>query len=227
MARRKVDVRREEILDATVEQVERRGLAATRVSDVAAALGCSTALLFYHFGTKTGLLAAAFEHAVSQDLGRLDAAVARSGDPLTRLTRVVRLYGPTGAAAGWKLWIDAWAYAQREPAIRTALRRLDARWCAVLQQVVEEGVADGTFRSADPAASVARISALLDGLSVASLVYGKVSRKQLTSEITEALAKELDVDAALISRPGRRQSRHVTPASADRRPDPSAPADPS
>ncbi len=198
MARRKVDVRREEILDATVAQVEQHGLAATRVSDVAAALGCSTALVFYHFGTKDELLVAAFEHAVSQDLGRLDAALAEGGDPVVRLGRVVRLYGPTGPAAGWKLWIDAWAYGQRDRAIRTALRRLDARWGAVLLRVVEDGVAEGSFRSADPAASVARISALLDGLSVASLVYGSVSRRQLKTWIAEALAKELDIDVAEI-----------------------------
>ncbi len=199
MARRKVDVRREEILDATVAQVEQHGLAATRVSDVAAVLGCSTALVFYHFGTKDELLVAAFEHAVSQDLGRLDAALAKGGDPVVRLGRVVRLYGPTGPAAGWKLWIDAWAYGQREPAIRAALKRLDARWGAVLLRVVEDGVAEGSFRSADPAASVARISALLDGLSVASLVYGSVSRRQLKAWIAEALAKELDIDVTEIN----------------------------
>ena len=109
MARRKVDVRREEILDATVEQVERLGLAATRVADVANALDCSTALVFYHFGTKDELVVAAFEHAVNKDLARLDAAVARGGTALDRLRAVVRLYGPTGAATGWTRWIDAWA----------------------------------------------------------------------------------------------------------------------
>lgn len=199
MARRKVEVRREEILDATVEQVERLGLAATRVADVAAAMGVSTALVFYHFGTKDDLLVAAFEHAVSRDLARLDAAVAQGGTTIDRLRAVVRLYGPTGTAAGWKLWIDAWAYAQREPAIRTALRRLDRRWGAVLLGVVRAGVEDGTFRTADAEASVARISALLDGLSVAALVYGSVSRKQLKAWIADALAKELDVDVAAVT----------------------------
>ena len=198
MARRKVDVRREEILDATVEQVERLGLAATRVADVANALDRSTALVFYHFGTKDELVVAAFEHAVNKDLARLDAAVARGGTALDRLRAVVRLYGPTGAATGWKLWIDAWACAQREPEIRTALRRLDKRWESVLLGVVRAGVEDGTFRTADPKASVARISALLDGLSVAALVYGSVTRKQLKAWIADALAKELDVDVEAV-----------------------------
>ncbi|MGZ4535597.1 MAG: TetR/AcrR family transcriptional regulator [Nocardioidaceae bacterium] len=198
MARRSVEVRREQILAATVAQIERAGLAQTRVADVASALDVSTALVFYHFGTKDALLAAAFEHAVEHDLERLDKALVGSTDPVDRLRRIVRLYGPTGTAVGWKLWIDAWALAQREPAIRPALRALDRRWASQLLSVVTAGVAAGAFDTSDPAASVARISALLDGLSVAALVYGTVSRRQLRAWIAEAVAAELGVDVALL-----------------------------
>lgn len=189
--RRSVDDRREEILDATLAQVDRLGLAATRVADVAHALGVSSSLVFYHFGTKDGLVAEAFAHAVQRDLDRLEAAVARGTDPVDRLRRVLRMYGPTGDAPGWRLWIDAWALAQREPVIRRVLRRLDDRWDAALRAVVEEGAAEGVFRCEDPRATVARTSALLDGLSVANLVYRNVSRADLRRWVGEALAVEL------------------------------------
>ena len=117
--RRSVEVRREEILTATTDLLDRIGLAAIRVADVAEALGVSPALVFYHFGTKDALVAEAFAHAVDRDLRRLDQATAQGTDPLDRLRRVLRLYGPTGAATGWRLWIDAWALAQREPTIRS------------------------------------------------------------------------------------------------------------
>lgn len=192
--RRSVDVRREEILTATLEQVDRLGLGATRVSDVAQALGVSSALVFYHFGTKDALLADAFAHAVQRDLDRLDAALHRGTDPVDRLRRVLRSYGPTGEAAGWRLWIDAWALAQREPVIRRVLRRLDDRWDAVLREVVEEGVAAGTFECEDVGATVARVSALLDGLSVANLVYRKVGRAELRRWVAHELAAELGLE---------------------------------
>lgn len=195
--RRTVAVRREEILTATTELLDRVGLAAIRVADVAEVLGVSPALVFYHFGTKDALVADAFAHAVDRDLRRLDLAAASGSDPTDRLRRVLRLYGPTGTAAGWRLWIDAWALAQREPVIRRVLRRLDQRWCAVLQEVVEDGVAEGTFTCADPAAAVARMSALLDGLSVATLVYRTVSRDQLREWVARAVAAELGIDAAV------------------------------
>jgi AcrR family transcriptional regulator len=196
--RRNVEVRREELLVATLEQVDRLGLAATRVSDVAHALDVSPSLVFYHFGTKDALLVEAFSFAVQRDLDRLDAAVARGGDPVDRLRRALRGYGPTGDAPGWRLWIDAWAVALREPTIRKALRRLDRQWGVVLLAVIEGGVEEGAFRCADPVATVARVSALLDGLSVANLVYRSVSRADLRRWIGDAVADELGLERGLL-----------------------------
>lgn len=196
-ARRSVDVRRDEILTATVDLVDRLGLAAVRVGDVADELGVSTSLVFYHFGTKDDLVAEAFAHAVERDLGRIDKAVA-SPDPVERLRRLLRLYGPTGRAVGWRVWIDAWALAQREPHIRTVLRRLDLRWEDALLGVVEDGVAAGSFTCADPAGAVRRVSALLDGLSVATLVYRTVTRAQLRDWVAGHVAHELGVDVSTL-----------------------------
>lgn len=196
--RRRGDLRREEILDATLALVDRDGLAATRVGDVAKALGVSSGLVFYHFQTKDALVAEAFAHAVEKDLVRLKDAVEGVSEPLDQLRRVLRLYGPTGKASGWRLWIDAWALAQREPVIRTTLRRLDRRWTEALRHVVDGGVAKGTFTCADPSASVARVSALLDGLSVAVLVYRTVTRTELRRWVAGAVAAELGIDAEVL-----------------------------
>lgn len=195
MSRRSVDVRRDQILAATVDQAGRLGMGQLRVQDVAKALGVSTALVFYHFDTKDKLLAAALEYAVDRDLARLERAIARGSGPLDRLRRVIASYGPTGTAPGWTLWIDAWATALRHPPIRSALRHLDARWRAALQDAVVDGVAAGDFHCPDPPATVARIGGLLDGLSVAALVYRSVTRDQLRTWIREAVAAELDIPA--------------------------------
>jgi len=198
-SRRTAELRREEILTTTLDVVERGGLAATRVSDVAAALGVSPALVFYHFRTKDDLVAAAFAHAAERDVAALEEIAASADAPLDRLRRMLRLYGPTGSATGWQLWIDAWALAQREQEIQAVMRRMDQRWCAVLRDVVESGVASADFHCPDPAAAVTRISALLDGLSVATLVYRSVTRAQLRRWVAEAVARELDLDPELLS----------------------------
>ena len=199
MVRRRVEVRRDEILAATIGQVEVRGLAQTRVSDVANALDISPGLVFYHFDTKDALLVAAFEHAAALDLARLDRAVRRGVDATDRLRRLLAVYGPTGSASGWRIWIDAWALALHERDIRATLRRLDDRWRSALHEVVVGGVAEGSFRCPDPHAAVSRISALLDGLSVATLAYRNVTRTQLRTWVREAAAREVAVDPELLT----------------------------
>jgi AcrR family transcriptional regulator len=198
MARRKVEVRREEILATTVAQVSRLGFASTRVSDVAAALGISPGLVFYHFVSKDRLLAAALEHAVQSDLARLEVALARGKDPFDRLVQLLRLYAPEGKAPGWTLWIEAWASALREPALRRTMRRLDVRWRDALQDVITDGVAQGAFRCADPHASAQRLTALMDGLSVQVTVGRTVSRRQMSAWVRDAAAAELGADRRLL-----------------------------
>ena len=83
MARKKAAVRREEILAATVEEIESSGLRALRVSDVAARLGLSASLVIYHFETKEALVNEAFDFAGRQDIEHareLAAGTAVSGD---------------------------------------------------------------------------------------------------------------------------------------------------
>ncbi|MGA4838509.1 TetR/AcrR family transcriptional regulator [Streptomyces sp. G45] len=189
--------RRAELLAATVEQIEARGVAAVRIADVAAALGVSNALVLYHFSTKDELVAAAFAHAAESDLARLDGLLARRTSALRRLRAAVRWYAPTGQAKGWRLWIEGWAAAVREPALRSVTRDLDQRWKAALAEVIAEGVAAGEFRCADPMGAALRLTALLDGLAVQMTAYpGALSRARARAWTDEALARELGLPVA-------------------------------
>jgi len=186
--------RREELLRAAVEQIEARGVAAVRIADVASALGVSNALVLYHFSTKEKLVAAAFAYAAEDDLARLRALLGRRTSALRRLRAAVRWYAPTGQAKGWRLWIEGWAVAPREPALREVTRDLDRRWKAALTEVIVEGVAAGEFHCPDPAGTALRLTALLDGLAVQLTAYGgTVSRARARQWVDEALARELEL----------------------------------
>lgn len=210
MGRRKVEVRREEILIATIAEIEKSGMTALRVSDIAGGLGVSSGLAFYHFETKDALLVEALEYAVVRDAELLDRALANEGEPLERLRRVLTSYGPIGAAHGWTLWIEAWSTALREPSIQASLRKLDKRWRDALEHVINEGVATGAFTCSDPLGTVARIGALLDGLSVAALVYKSVNRSQLQAWVRDAAADELGIGRSQLSPLDGRANGRVT-----------------
>jgi AcrR family transcriptional regulator len=201
VSRRKGEVRRDEILRATTRELERRGFAHTRVADIASELGVSTALVFYHFETKEALFAAAFADAAERDVRRLDEAVASTGPITDRLRDILRLYGPVGSASGWPLWIDAWAAALREPALRRVSRRLDVHWKNAVAAVVVEGVASGELTCPDPHGAAWRITAMLDGLAVQVTVHkGVVSRRELNTWVAQLTERELGLpDGALAS----------------------------
>ena len=59
---------------------------------------------------------------------------------------------------------------------------------------IRDGVAAGDFECADPTATLARVGALYDGLSVAVLVYENVTRAELRTWMRDALAAELGID---------------------------------
>ncbi|WP_406443584.1 TetR/AcrR family transcriptional regulator [Streptomyces sp. NBC_00631] len=194
MARVRLSVaeRREELLRAAIEQIEARGVAAVRIADVASALGVSNALVLYHFSTKEKLVAAAFTYAAEGDLAHLRKLLGRRTSALRRLRAAVRWYAPTGQAKGWRLWIEGWAVALRDPALRDVTKGLDQQWKAAITEVVAEGVAAGEFRCPDPAAAALRLTALLDGLAVQLTSYpGAVPRARAQEWVDEALAREL------------------------------------
>ncbi|MFJ6080723.1 TetR/AcrR family transcriptional regulator [Streptomyces sp. NPDC092369] len=194
MARVRLSVaeRREELLRAAIEQIEVRGVAAVRIADVASALGVSNALVLYHFSTKEKLVAAAFTYAAEDDLAHLRKLLGRRTTALRRLRSAVRWYAPTGPAKGWRLWIEGWAAALREPALREVTGDLDRQWKAALAEVIAEGVAAGEFQCPDPHGTALRLTALLDGLAVQLTSYpGAVPRARAQEWVDEAVAREL------------------------------------
>ncbi|KOG24987.1 TetR family transcriptional regulator [Streptomyces viridochromogenes] len=196
--------RREELLRAAVEQIEARGVAAVRIADVASALGVSNALVLYHFATKEKLVAAAFTHAAEGDLARLRRILGRRTTALRRLRAAVRWYAPTGQAKGWRLWIEGWAGALREPALQDVTRDLDRQWKGAIAEVIAEGVAAGEFACPDPTGTALRLTALLDGLAVQLTSYrGAVSRARAQEWVDEALARELELEREALTASAR------------------------
>jgi AcrR family transcriptional regulator len=193
-----VEQRRNEILEAARVVVLERGLANTRVADVADALGVSTGLIHYHFASKDDLLAATLRHAADADIYRLEKSVASSVDPVERLDRTLREYLPSPRGdQTWLLWIDTWSAGLRNPVLRDISEELDEAWVRVLEGVIVSGVDAGRFTCADPRASAWRISSMLDGLGLQVVLHRRtMSRSQMLEHARIAAAFELGLRRA-------------------------------
>ncbi|MET9241854.1 TetR family transcriptional regulator C-terminal domain-containing protein [Nonomuraea sp. NPDC003709] len=189
-------LRREDLLKTACEVIAERGFGHTRTIDIARAAGVSQALLFYHFETKDRLFAQAFTYAARQHLHSLEHIEESTGTPLERLRTLLRLSSPAIPTEGWRLWIDAWSEAMRNPELEEISRRLDSRGRLVMRAIIEAGVSCGEFKCDDPDASTWRILALVDGLAIQTHAHPKVlTRRKVNTLIRTAAAAELGLSA--------------------------------
>jgi AcrR family transcriptional regulator len=196
-------IRRPQILAAAAEVIAERGVAATRIADVAERSGVSPPAVLYWFDSKEQLLAEALtadDDRFYEELGeRLDEAD-------TPAERMVTLIETAAGDGDFALWMELWTWALRDADLRAARERFDSRWRAAIEAVVADGVAAGEFGPAvDPAQAALAIAALIDGLTVqAALGDPEVSVARVTE--TVLASSERLLDAELPTKAGGRAS---------------------
>ena len=118
--------------------------------------------------------------------------MAAAPSPTEALRSFFGTYTPADKDWAFQLWLDAWAEAARRPAVQATSRRLNLAWQGLLEATIGAGVADGSFRCADPRGAAWRILSLLDGLALQVVAHGTtVTRADVvawTTSLAEARA---------------------------------------
>ncbi|MEU5864118.1 TetR family transcriptional regulator C-terminal domain-containing protein [Nonomuraea sp. NPDC047529] len=189
------DQRRAELLEATRKVVLERGLAHTRIADIAKSINVSGGLIHYHFATKDELITAMLRATLDIESARLKELADGPGTAVERLDRVLRYYIPESRSdQSWLLWIDAWNTALREPAVNAIMLELETAWLDALAQVLSAGTDAGEFACADPAGAAERIDAMLDGLIIRYTLHPNVlDRARLLAHARTAAAREAGI----------------------------------
>lgn len=171
------DERREQILRAGLELFARRGLAATKIGDIAKAAGVSHGLLYHYFESKEAiyveLVKSAWEDAVETAL-QVDALPVEPLEKLRVFTETVlgSIAGHDDAAYYHILMMQAVLSDVNPPAANPYLPHL-AEPAQVLARIVTEGQAKGQIREGDVADYLNLLWAALSGLAVHRLApYG-------------------------------------------------------
>ena len=157
-------IRRPQLLAAAAEVIAERGFSSTRIADVAERAGTSAAGVLYWFESRDELLAEALTFAEETFAERLRAKLAHLACPSQRLFALIE--NSVADDDDWKLWIELWTRALRDPNLADARQRLDDRWRAQIAEVVAEGQRAGDFSGPDPERAALELSALMDGLAV-------------------------------------------------------------
>jgi AcrR family transcriptional regulator len=180
--------REELIVAAAGRAIAERGLAQVRVADIAALAGISPGHVTYYFPSKTELLMRAITAGEEALAARVRAELGGIADPWRRLDRLIELSASAGVRdPGWVLWFQVWLESALHEEVARCHDELDARWRAMLLEVLRHGVSQGAFAVADPEAAAMLISAMIDGLSIqVTLGSAALTRAQMLDALRTA-----------------------------------------
>ncbi len=149
--------REKEILDATRALFDERGVRDAQIEDIARAVGINRAIIYRHFSGKEELFALTLVGYLDELDARLSAADDPEADPPTRLRLITEAFLDFGIE--FPAFVDCAQTLMRRPGPELleevsegAVYRLGrgiATCLARVAQVLEAGIADGSFRDQD------------------------------------------------------------------------------
>lgn len=182
-----------QILEAAVRVIAQDGVRGLRIDKLATEAGVSTALIYYHFKDRSGVLHAALGHVNHRAESYTDTAWTAAADPRDRVEAALlaELQDRDDVRETSIAWGELRASAVFNIDLRAPLSATTAAWNTDTADLIRAAQDDGTVSDAvDAAAAAERLTALIEGLSErwhsGSLTLDR-ARELLTGAITAEL----------------------------------------
>lgn len=187
------EVRRQQLIEATIAVLARKGFAMLTVADVAQAAGLSTGIVIFHFDSKDELLASVLRYLAEEYYDNWKQALATAGDdPAGRLSALLladfnsEIYN-TGRLSAW---VAFWGEAQGRPTYNQIYGAFERERQQVCRSCCEELIRrDGS--SLDPGLTMKALEALGDGLWLAAAAGSSLVGLDAVSEARRIMRSAL------------------------------------
>jgi AcrR family transcriptional regulator len=182
------DIRRVELISATLRIMSEQGFDRATVRDIARAAGASVGSVNYYFKSKDDLLHAAVAETDARFRSHVRAAVAETSGYAEKLGRVVELCFPDDELEGpdWGVFVDLWHQAARLESYRAIFEEASVEWVDLLSGVLADGAAEGTFAlTGTPRDEAVAFAAMIDGLAL----YTRVTQ-HVDTAVAQRIAKQ-------------------------------------
>ncbi|SBV04625.1 transcriptional regulator, TetR family [Streptomyces sp. Ncost-T6T-1] len=181
------------ILEAAARVIARRGVRGLRVEELAAEAGVSTALIYYHFKDRTGILRKTLEF-ISDRADRYTTRLNPDGEPLSpreevEQTLLLELQDTAEVRENSSAWGELRASAVFDEVLREDLERSTLVWVQEVADLL--GRVRPTASAVALTASAERLTALLEGLSMRWL-SGTLRIAHARTLLSEAIDAEVE-----------------------------------
>lgn len=138
--------RRQQLIDATMKCIARKGMGSTTLADVATEAGLSQGIVNLHFESKDNLLSETLRYLAEDYKAQFDKSLARSGPhPADQLRAAMELDFKPAICDRQKLalWFAFWGEVKSRPAYRKICAESDQYYEDVIEQLCSAIIKDG------------------------------------------------------------------------------------
>lgn len=168
--------RRQQLIDATIKCISKKGLGSTTLSDVASEAGLSQGIVNLHFNSKDNLL-----HETLKFLAEdYDAEFMRTLDgareePAARLLALMKMDLKPAICDRRKLavWFAFWGEVKSVPTYQRICAAYDDKYDGILLDLVNAIIGEGDYAGIDAQTVTDVLSSLTDGLWLSCLINPK------------------------------------------------------
>ncbi|WUQ03246.1 TetR/AcrR family transcriptional regulator [Streptomyces sp. NBC_00250] len=184
--------RRTAILEASARTIARRGVRGLRMDELAAEAGVSTALVYYHFKDRAGILRRTLEFITDRAgryaRGQHDTEGPTNPRELLELSLLLEFQDLPEVRENSTAWGELRASAIFEPELREELAEAGAAWIRQTTELL--ALAQPAATTAEVISSAERLTALREGLNARRL--GGILRPEHARELMrEAIEVEI------------------------------------
>ncbi len=195
--------RRQQLIDATIESIAKRGFSGTTLETVTRGARLSHGVVNFHFRTKEDLYVETLGYLAREHYELWRNAMLNAGpDPANQLQAILEADFDRRVCSGKKLavWFAFWGQAKYRPAYLEIHHRFDDERYVEICRLCRELVASGRYADADAEGIARSLEALVDGLWLNLLMYPRHIRRQTAR--TDCLAYLATVFPHHFERPG-------------------------
>ena len=167
------DQRRHQIMDAALNVFSHLGFERASMDDIAKEAGVSKGALYLYYKSKDAIIAKLLQLFFDQALKQVKVLAAGEGSVTEQLLAFTRVLTREmdRMAAMQPISLQFYAIAARHATIRQHLRAYFADYRALMEEVIQRGIAQGELRAdISPAETAVTLTALLEGLALLWLI---------------------------------------------------------
>jgi AcrR family transcriptional regulator len=205
------------IQQAALSAFREHGYHGAAVRDVAARANVTVPALYYHHGSKQGMLVDLFDIAMRDLLVRLQMAVAEAGEsPLARFRNIIEAIALHMTYRQELAALDS-ELGYLEPENREHYAELRAEVQRLLRTTIEDGVQSGQLHVAHPGETTRALLGMLLAITTWYRPDGPLSPQELAARYAEIAMQTVGASPTRTSEPTHSRSRRPVPKSYDQR----------